>query len=146
MTQSIDTGTDSQRFSDNQRIPPRDVPPRDVPPPQEAVEQDAEREHGGPQSFGTSFLAEGKTDDAWRRWRELQGNFVDDPQNTVSQAHNLVSELIDDIVHRFESERGQLEQQWSSGQEVSTEDLRHSFQRYRDFFGRLLANVSDSHH
>jgi hypothetical protein len=141
MTQPIDSGTDSQRFSDNQRIPPRDVPP-----PQESVEQDAERERGGPQSFGTSFLAEGKTDDAWRRWRELQGNFVDDPQNTVSQAHNLVSELIDDIVHRFESERGQLEQQWASGQEVSTEDLRHSFQRYRDFFGRLLANVSDSHH
>ena len=144
MTQPIDTGTDSQRFSDNQRVP-RDVPPRDMPPPAEAVEQDAERERG-PQSFGTSFLAEGKTDDAWRRWRELQGNFVDDPQNTVAQAHNLVSELIDDIVHRFESERGQLEQQWASGQEVSTEDLRHSFQRYRDFFGRLLANVSDAHH
>ncbi len=137
MTQSIDTrGTDSQRFADNQRVPVA----------QEAVEQDAEREPGGPQSFGTSFLAEGKTDDAWRRWRELQGNFVDDPQNTVSQAHQLVSELIDDIVHRFESERGQLEQQWASGQEVSTEDLRHSFQRYRDFFGRLLANVSDAHH
>lgn len=136
MTQSIDTGTDSQRFADNQRVPM----------PEEAVEQDAERERGGPQSFGTSFLAEGKTDDAWRRWRDLQGNFVDDPQNTVAQAHQLVSELIDDIVHRFESERGQLEQQWSSGQEVSTEDLRHSFQRYRDFFGRLLANVSDAQH
>lgn len=132
MTQSIDTNgsTDSQR----------------VPMPPEAVEQEAERDRAAPQSFGTSFLAEGKTDDAWRRWRELQGNFVDDPQHTVSDAHHLVSELIDDIVHRFESERGQLEQQWASGQEVSTEDLRHSFQRYRDFFGRLLANVSPEQH
>lgn len=100
----------------------------------------------GRKGFGTSFLAAGKTDEAWRRWRELQGNFVDDPQTTVSQAHELVSELIDDIVHRFQSERGQLEQQWASGQQVSTEDLRHCFQRYRDFFGRLLANVSDPHH
>ena len=132
MTQSIDTNgsTDSQR----------------VPMPQEAVEQEAERERAAPHSFGTSYLADGKTDDAWRRWRELQGNFVDDPQSTVSDAHRLVSELIDDIVHRFESERGQLEQQWASGQEVSTEDLRHSFQRYRDFFGRLLANVPDAQH
>jgi hypothetical protein len=132
MTQSIDTNgsTDSQR----------------VPMPQDAVEQVAERERAEPQSFGTSFLADGKTDEAWRRWRDLQGNFVDDPQHTVSDAHHLVSELIDDIVHRFESERGQLEQQWASGQEVSTEDLRHSFQRYRDFFGRLLANVSEAPH
>jgi hypothetical protein len=134
MTQSIDT----QGSTDSQRLPP----------PQDALEQEAEHEQherAAPQSFGTSFLAEGKTDDAWRRWRDLQGNFVDDPQNTVSEAHRLVSELIDDIVHRFESERGQLEQQWSSGQEVSTEDLRHSFQRYRDFFGRLLANVDAPH-
>lgn len=133
MTQSIDT----QGSTDSQRLPR----------PQDSLEQEAEhdRERSAPQSFGTSFLAEGKTDEAWRRWRELQGNFVDDPQNTVSEAHRLVSELIEDIVHRFETERGQLEQQWSSGQEVSTEDLRHSFQRYRDFFGRLLANVDAPH-
>jgi hypothetical protein len=102
-----------------------------------------QREQAEP-TYGTSFLADGKTEAAWERWRDLQSNFVDDPQNTVKQADALVTELIDGIVRRFETEREQLEKRWSSGQEVSTEELRRSLQRYRDFFGRLLANVGEA--
>jgi hypothetical protein len=32
-----------------------------------------------------------------------------------------------------------LEQQWSRGQEASTEDLRVALMHYREFFDRLLA-------
>jgi hypothetical protein len=34
--------------------------------------------------------------------------------------------------------RGQLEQQWDRGDEVSTEELHIALQRYRSFFDRLL--------
>lgn len=107
-------------------------------------ERDLPRVEPAPQTFGTSFLADGKTETAWQRWRELQSNFVDDPQSAVKQADGLVTELIDDIVRRFETEREQLEGRWSKGQEVSTEDLRRCLQRYRDFFGRLLTNVGEA--
>ena len=39
----------------------------------------------------------------------------------------------------FAGERGELEQQWSKGDDVSTEDLRLALRRYRSFFDRLLA-------
>lgn len=110
----------------------------------EARDDDDESPARGAQpGFGTSFIADGTTDAAWQRWRELQSDFVDDPRSAVAEASGLVSELIDGIVRGFESEREALERRWSSGQEVSTEDLRCALQRYRDFFGRLLANASE---
>jgi hypothetical protein len=124
---------------------------RDSAAQREQLERDAQRrereEHRAEpaaQTFGTSFLGDGSTESAWQRWRELQSNFVDDPQSAVKQADGLVTELIDGIVRRFETEREQLEGRWSKGQEVSTEDLRRCLQRYRDFFGRLLTNVGEA--
>jgi hypothetical protein len=32
-----------------------------------------------------------------------------------------------------------MEEQWSRGDDVSTEDLRVALQRYRSFFNRLLS-------
>jgi alkanesulfonate monooxygenase SsuD/methylene tetrahydromethanopterin reductase-like flavin-dependent oxidoreductase (luciferase family) len=94
-------------------------------------------------SLGTSYLGDGSTEEAWQNWRQIQANFVDDPRNAVSEAHGLVGDLINTIVRSFESERAQLEQRWSSGEDVSTEELRTCLQRYRDFFGRLLSKVGD---
>ncbi len=39
----------------------------------------------------------------------------------------------------FADERGKLEEQWSRGDDVSTEDLRVALTRYRSFFERLLS-------
>jgi hypothetical protein len=94
--------------------------------------------------FGTSFLAGGNTEEHWQQWRQIQANFVDNPRSAVSDAHRLVGDLMDDIVRKFENERSQMEQRWSSGEDVSTEDLRRCLQTYRDFFGRLLANVGEA--
>jgi hypothetical protein len=94
--------------------------------------------------FGASFLASGNTDEPWQQWRQIQERFVDDPRSAVSDAHGLVGELMNDIVRKFEGERTQMEQRWSSGEDVSTEDLRRCLQSYRDFFGRLLTNVGDA--
>jgi hypothetical protein len=43
------------------------------------------------------------------------------------------------LAETFAKERAGLESQWDRGEDVSTEDLRVALQRYRAFFGRLLA-------
>jgi hypothetical protein len=74
-----------------------------------------------------------------RRWDSIQAGFVDEPRHAVEEADSLVSELIKSLSDGFSDERRHLEEQWSSGQEVSTDDLRRGLQRYRSFFQRLLS-------
>ncbi len=71
-------------------------------------------------------------------WHRLQAQFVDEPRDTVSGADSLVAELLRDLAQSFDGARSKLEEQWSSGGDVSTEDLRLTLQRYRSFFERLL--------
>jgi hypothetical protein len=91
--------------------------------------------------LGTSYLGNRTTEESWEEWRKIQADFVDNPREAVSKANGLVGDLINDIVRQFETERNQMEQRWSSGEDVSTEELRKCLQTYRDFFGRLLAKV-----
>jgi hypothetical protein len=72
------------------------------------------------------------------RWTEVQHGFVDAPRQAVAQADGLVAELMQHLAKTFADERGRLEGQWDQGDDVSTEDLRTAFQRYRLFFERLL--------
>jgi hypothetical protein len=64
--------------------------------------------------------------------------FVDAPREAVAQAEGLVPGLMQHLPKTFADERGRLEGQWDRGDDVSTEDLRTAFQRYRLFFERLL--------
>jgi hypothetical protein len=73
------------------------------------------------------------------KWRGIQADFVDHPRQAMQDADTLVAGLMQQLATRFAEERGQLEAQWSRGDDVSTEDLRVSLQRYRAFFERLLA-------
>jgi len=50
-----------------------------------------------------------------------------------------VAEVMQRLADGFAQERERLEGQWSRGEDVSTEDLRVSLQRYRSFFQRLLS-------
>jgi hypothetical protein len=72
------------------------------------------------------------------RWTDVQHGFVDEPRQAVEQADGLVAELMQHLAKTFADERGRLEGQWDQGGDVSTEDLRTAFQRYRLFFERLL--------
>jgi hypothetical protein len=72
------------------------------------------------------------------RWADIQAGFVDQPRDAVAQADGLVSEIIQRVADSFARERDSLEDQWSRGDEVSTEDLRLVLQHYRQFFDRLL--------
>lgn len=65
------------------------------------------------------------------QWQQVQGTFVDDPQRAVHEASVLVERTLQEIHDNVS--RGQI------SDPTSTEDLRVSFQRYREFFQRLLS-------
>jgi len=94
------------------------------------------------QSARASYLPEEASAEASESWQRIQAQFVDDPRQSVAQAHQLVSDLVQRIVDAFAKERGELERQWSQGEDVSTEDLRVCLQRYRAFFSRLLPSAN----
>ncbi len=73
------------------------------------------------------------------RWDDVQAAFVDDPRECVQKADRLVSDVVDQLTTGFAEARSRLEEQWSRGQEASTEDLRQALKRYREFFQRLLS-------
>jgi hypothetical protein len=83
-----------------------------------------------PAGEATSFRA---------RWGEAQTSFVDEPRHAVEQADGLVAEMMQRLASVFADERSKVEQQWSRGDDISTEDLRVALQRYRSFFDRLLS-------
>jgi len=85
------------------------------------------------------LFADGRATELRERWQMLQGRFVDDPRNTVEEADALVAELLQELARSFSEARSNLERQWTEGDDVSTEDLRLTLQRYRSFFERLLA-------
>ncbi|MGH3983757.1 MAG: hypothetical protein ACRDST_14015 [Pseudonocardiaceae bacterium] len=64
-------------------------------------------------------------------WQRVQGTFVDDPQRAVQEASVLIDRTLDEI--RVNVGSGH------TSEAMSTEDLRVSFQRYREFFQRLLS-------
>jgi hypothetical protein len=72
------------------------------------------------------------------RWYEIQTGFVDEPRHAVQSAGELLTEMMDDLTRRLTTELGEFDGQ-RAAEDVSTEDLRVTFQRYRSFFDRLLA-------
>ena len=99
-----------------------------------------ERTTGGPVGDSAAdepLVAPDAVVDFRTRWEVIQQGFVDDPRNAVSEADNLVDDLLKRLSDTFDQQHQELEKQWSDG-EPSTEDLRSALQRYRAFFQRLL--------
>ncbi len=99
---------------------------------------DTPRGAGGPSHEDVPLLADDKAQGLRNRWQACQREFVDEPRRSVEQADGLVADLITELAQQFARERTQLEGQWSKGEEVSTDELRFTLQRYRSFFNRLL--------
>ena len=85
------------------------------------------------------LLADDELQSILVRWKDIQAEFVDEPRTAVHDADALVADLMQRLAQMFSTEREQLESRWASGNDVSTENLRHSLRRYRSFFERLLA-------
>ena len=71
-------------------------------------------------------------------WSDIQAGFVDEPREAVRRADALVSDVMNRLADVFGRERAALEQQWDRGDQVTTEDLRVTLQRYRAFLDHLL--------
>jgi len=72
------------------------------------------------------------------RWQTIQTEFVDEPRRSVEQADQLVANVAQRLTQMFADHRSGLEREWDKG-ELSTEDLRTAFKRYRTLFDRLLS-------
>ena len=72
------------------------------------------------------------------RWREIQLQFVDDPEAAASGAAALVDEAARSLVSAVESRRAALAGPTTDDSEPETERLRLALQRYRDFLDRVL--------
>ena len=86
----------------------------------------------------TPLFPSGEAEGFRTRWTEVQTGFVDEPRSAVEQADTLVAEMMKRLAQVFAEERAGLEEQWSRGDDISTEDLRQALRRYRSFFDRLL--------
>lgn len=87
----------------------------------------------------TPLFPDGQLQDLQARWSDIQTGFVDEPRDAVERADSLVASTMQQLAEAFSKERSKLEQQWDRGDNISTEDLRVAFQRYRSFFRRLLS-------
>lgn len=94
---------------------------------------------GTPAEESTPLFPGNELDGLRGRWKEIQTAFVDEPRMAVEQADGLVAQAMKRLAEVFAEERSQLEVQWDRGGDVSTEDLRIAFHRYRSFFDRLLS-------
>lgn len=86
-----------------------------------------------------SLLEDGELQSITMRWKDIQAEFVDEPEQAVQEADALVAELMQRLAAMFANERAGLEKRLAGDQQVSTEDLRQGLRRYRSFFERLLA-------
>jgi hypothetical protein len=87
----------------------------------------------------SALFADDECHALWKRWDDIQAGFVDEPRRAVQDADSLVAETMQQLANTFARERSNLEGQWGRGDNVSTEDLRLAFRRYRSFFKRLLS-------
>jgi hypothetical protein len=99
---------------------------------------DAGRSGAQQPDSGKLFAPEESSEFA-RRWEQIQTTFVDEPQRAAEQADALVASVTQRLTDGFAREREHLEDHWSRGEDVTTEDLRVTLQRYRSFFRRLLS-------
>jgi hypothetical protein len=100
---------------------------------------DAGRPAASDASAAGPLLASQDAEGFRARWNDIQNGFVDAPRQAVERADGLTAELMQHLAKTFADERSGLESQWDRGDDVSTDDLRTAFQRYRSFFERLLS-------
>lgn len=104
-----------------------------------AAQEDEPEGPAPPTSRDLPLLDEAQSDGFLRRWDEVQARFVDDPQGAVQDGDSLVADLLQALTASFVQHKEGLEEQWRSGGEPSTEQLRRALQQYRSFFSRMLA-------
>ncbi|MBL1079352.1 hypothetical protein JK358_33600 [Nocardia sp. 2] len=91
---------------------------------------------------GDRLLAEADMGRLRDQWREVQTRFVDDPQDAVTKADQLVDNTIQQLTQSCAQRREDLSQRWSRGESADTEALRQALRGYRDLFDQLVGTAS----
>jgi hypothetical protein len=84
------------------------------------------------------LIARDRAESYQSRWKEIKGDFVDEPRTAVRGANELVGEVLDELEELFRGQRAEIEKGLDRD-ETTTEDLRLALGRYRVFFERLLS-------
>ncbi|GAB2643116.1 prolipoprotein diacylglyceryl transferase [Nocardia goodfellowii] len=153
---SAESGTSGSAFAGSDTARPASAESETAGTAYAASESDrpasAESETAGPISAGSDttkpvsaesdgdasgpLFADDEIDRLRTEWRELQGNFVDNPHDAVTRAQELVSETIDHLTATYAERKQSLADRWTD--KADTEDLRHALRGYRAFFNQLL--------
>jgi len=72
------------------------------------------------------------------RWREIQAEFIDDPQQAAEHADHLVAEITKVFAEQAEQERNRLASTWQQKGAHGTEELRLVMRRYRGLIDHML--------
>jgi hypothetical protein len=80
-----------------------------------------------------SLLDKHQVEELRARWSTIQEGFIDEPRGAVKVLTALVDAAIKQISVRLPISAHNWKKQWSRGDQISTEDLRLAFQRYRAF-------------
>ena len=86
----------------------------------------------------TSLIESERAESYNSRWKDLKGEFVDDPRGAVRGANELVGEVVDELEELLRHRLTDLEHDLDSEQ-TTTEDLRQALIRSRSFFDLLLS-------
>jgi hypothetical protein len=72
------------------------------------------------------------------QWRDLQVEFIDDPNAAVTGAKDLVTEAVQELADTLLTAQDELDPFHGTDQ-VDTESMRVAMRRYREFLDRVLA-------
>ncbi|MFG2994841.1 hypothetical protein ACGFZK_37030 [Streptomyces sp. NPDC048257] len=128
------------RWDDEQQVPTYPGEATAGSPDDRSATEDAAGGYEGGQSATADepLLGTEEAEGYRKSWSDIQGRFVDDPQDAVRSADALVAEVMQTLAQTFSSRKQGLEGQWDQGEQVATEELRLALQQYRSFFNRLL--------
>jgi hypothetical protein len=90
------------------------------------------------------------------RWQQIQFRFVDDPQASVTEAADVVSQVtakleaaiqerqraIEERQRAIQERAGALRGRWGEGSNADTETLRETLRMYRKFMDQLIGTTS----
>jgi hypothetical protein len=134
--ETYDGDRDGDRDGD-QNLSTADLASASAQPAAEDTHADAAPAKSGGDVESPPLIDEDKVTGFRDRWQNIQTGFVDDPQQSVREADELVAAVISALATTFAEHKGELEGQWRHG-EPATEDLRVALRRYRSFFDQLL--------
>jgi len=87
---------------------------------------------------GSPLLPHEQVEEWQAAWINIQAGFVDEPRSSVERADQLVEQVTQHLTRTLANQRSELVAQWSQEKDASTEDLRNTLRRYRQFFDALL--------